>query len=436
MRGRKAPSFLGGDNLRWVIFLFFLPVVLLSHPLDSILREVPDYETLLSTDTAYGKLYALDVKGMDWQGFEWRHRVGILIPKKVDIESVALVILGGGSRSGRLLKGVLKDVDDVAWISGILKVPIVVIKDIPNQPIWGLKEDALIAETFKRFLENPSPTLPALIPMTFGAIRSLDAVQDFLKSKGMEIENFMVGGASKRGWTTYLTAVFDPRVFAIFPMVYDNLNIPKQMEHQLEVYGKYSEKLKDYVERGLMELLKSDKARELLKLVDPYEFRLRLSVPKIIVLATNDEYWTVDSANLYLDDLPGETWLFYIPNARHNFEKNIPAVFQLTSTIRAFLKLYPEGKFPKPNFEEREGKICVSGGNPVGIEVWYAESEDMDFRDEVWKVMRGEREGEEFCALVPRSSENLAYFPRAVYEHEGRKFYLSGRMRLSYNRGR
>ncbi len=422
--------------MRSGVFFLLLSAVLLSHPLDSILRETPDYETLLSTDTAYGQLYALDVKGMNWQGLEWRHRVGILIPKKIDIENVALVILAGGSRSKKPLKGIMSDLDDVAWISEILRVPIVVIKDIPNQPIWGLKEDALIAETFKRFLENPSPTLPALVPMTFGAIRSLDAVQDFLKKKGMDIENFMVGGASKRGWTTYLTAVFDPRVFAIFPMVYDNLNIPKQMKHQMKVYGKYSDKLKDYVERGLMKLLKSEKARKLLKLVDPYEFRLRLNLPKIIVLATNDEYWTVNSANLYLDDLPGETWIFYVPNAHHNFEKNVIAVFQLTSTIRAFLKLYPEGKFPKPNFEEREGKICVSGENLVGIEVWYSESEDLDFRDEFWKVIKGEKEAGKFCALVPKSSRNLAYFPRALYEYEGRKFYLSGRMRLSYNRSR
>ena len=412
-------------------------VLILPHPLDLFMREQPNYEILLATETRFGSLYVLDVEGMEWRGMTWRHRVGIVVPKSVDVEDVALVILGGGSRvsSGNLLGKILKDVNDVAWVAPMVRVPVAVVGDIPNQPIWGLKEDALIAETFKMFLEDPDPTLPLLVPMTFGAMRALDAIQDFLGRKGLNVENFMVGGASKRGWTTYLTAVFDPRVFAIFPMVYDNLNIKRQMEHQLQVYGTFSEKLSDYVKRGLMERMESGTAEKLLEIVDPYNFRLRLSLPKILVLAASDEYWTVDSANVYLDDLPGETWIFYMPNVGHHFDRNRLVLIQLARTLSAFLHLYPKGKFPNPEFSYEDERVCIQKENGVeSLELWYATSDDMDFRDERWSVIRGEISGDRMCADIPKTSENLAYFPRVLYEIDGFTFYLSGRMKLECKR--
>ena len=35
----------------------------------------------------------------------------------------------------------------------------------------------------------------------------------------MKVDQFFVAGGSKRGWTTWTTAVVDPRVVAIVPMV-------------------------------------------------------------------------------------------------------------------------------------------------------------------------------------------------------------------------
>ncbi len=417
-----------------VMACFLLAINVFSHPLDTMGRQMPGYTTLLATKTNYGDLYVLDVEGMHWQGIQWKHRTAILVPKKIDLPGYALVILGGGDRftAKDLTEKIMKDAGKVVWVAGMLRAPIVVVDDIPNQPIWGFREDALISETFKRFLENPDPTLPALIPMTWGARRALDAIQDFLGKKGIDVEYFMVGGGSKRGWTTYLTAIFDPRVFAIAPMVYDNLNIELQMKHQLEMYGTFSEKLRDYVERGLMEEIGKGEAEELLKLVDPYNFRMRLSLPKILVLAANDEYWTVDSANLYIDDLPGKTWLFYMPNTGHHFDRNFPMLMQVAQTISAFMYLYPKGKFPNVKFFEKDGKLCTSKQEGLEkVELWMAESEDLDFRDEKWRRVEGFEEGGLMCVSTPQASElNIAYFPRALFKIDGKTFYLSGRMRL------
>ena len=51
----------------------------------------------------------------------------------------------------------------------------------------------------------------------------MDTVDAFVQSEGgRRIEKFLISGASKRGWTTWLTAAVDVRVKAIAPMVIDS----------------------------------------------------------------------------------------------------------------------------------------------------------------------------------------------------------------------
>ena len=82
----------------------------------------------------------------------------------------------------------------------------------------------------------------------------MDALQALAKENGKPaVKRFVVTGGSKRGWTTWLTGVVDDRVVAIAPMVIVMLNLGKQGPNQLKVWGKYSEQIDDYVERGLTE---------------------------------------------------------------------------------------------------------------------------------------------------------------------------------------
>ncbi|KAF2959103.1 PhoPQ-activated protein PqaA family protein [Thermotoga sp. 38H-to] len=417
---------------RFLAILLILPVMVLAiHPLDLLVRARgnPVYETIIATTTQDGdEIYILKSYGMNWQNIQWFHRVGIILPSNLNYKDRAFFFITGGSRkeeNERYYDSFLEDVKENLWVAKEFEAPFIVVGDVPNQPIFGLREDALIAETFKMFLENPDPFLPLLVPMTYGVIKAMDTAQDFLEKKGVEIKGFMVSGASKRGWTTYLTAIFDPRVFAIAPMVYDNLNIEAQLLHQKEYYGTYSEKLRDYQERGLFEILENDLGKRLLEIVDPYAMRLRLSLPKILVLGTNDEYWTVDSANLYVDDLPGETFLFYSPNDPHNL-KNVKEIIE---TLSSFFKMYP--KLPKVEFFYRDGKIFVERiPEIVDAELWFARSKSRDFRKAVWLRRGVEETDDSLIGVPPEKPEGFhqAYFLGVTLEINGLRMKLCSKM--------
>ena len=196
---------------------------------------------------------------------------------------------------------------------------------VPEQPIFnGLTEDKIISFTFAQFFLTNDAEWPLLLPMTKTAVRAMDAVQEFCKQDwSLDVKHFVVTGASKRGWTTWLTAAIDPRVNALAPMVIDTLNFEPQSKHQIETYGTFSEQLRDYSSKGLHQFLGTERGKRLVAIVDPYSYRAALTQPKFILLGTNDRYWTLDALNLYWDDLQGEKYVCYTPNSGHGL--NDPA---------------------------------------------------------------------------------------------------------------
>ena len=186
----------------------------------------------------------------------------------------------------------------------------------------NLREDDLIAETFVRYLKSEDDSWPLLFPMVKSVVKAMDVLQAFGKKEwSAPINKFIVAGASERGWTTWLTAAVDKRIGAIAPVVIDVLNMREQMPRQLQAFGAYSSRLAAYSSRGLLPIPKTQAGHRLLNMVDPWAYRDRLTMPKLIINGTNDFYWATDALNLYWDGIPNDKWARYIPNAGHNLRR-------------------------------------------------------------------------------------------------------------------
>jgi PhoPQ-activated pathogenicity-related protein len=180
-------------------------------------------------------------------------------------------------------------------------LPAAVVRQVPNQPLeGGRREDDLIAHTFEQFFESGDPASLLLLPMVKTVSAALDAAADLVQREWqIDIDGCVVAGASKRGWTSWLAAAVEPRVKGLVPMVIDMLDLPRHMRLQIESFGAPSEALHDYVSRGLHRRFDTPRGHELLDIVDPVRHSAAITQPKIIALGANDEYWPLESLDLY-----------------------------------------------------------------------------------------------------------------------------------------
>ncbi len=380
------------------------------------------------THVADGTLSKLNLTSQTWQGITWTHALWLMIPDETDVSTCLLVVTGGDPSAEFVMLG--------STIASQAKAPVAVLWNIPNQPLYdGKVEDALIAHTFVKYLDTGDASWPLLIPMAKAAVRAMDALEEYAAGDpGTEITGFVVSGASKRGWTTWMTAAADDRVVGIAPMVYDNLNLPAQMAHQREVYEGYSEQISEYTEFNLQDMLQTPEGAALGEAVDPYSFRERLTMPKLIINGSNDPYWTLQSPDFYFRQLPGENSIHYSPNAGHDLGGVQPALTRIVPTAVAFLRhCGGAGEWPKLEWEalgviELETLIVhiTSDIEPTRVSAWTTVSEDMDFRDETWE-MRGVDKtdnGWTFTLENPRG-QHAAAFGEVEYLIDGRKVILS-----------
>ena len=111
------------------------------------------------------------------------------------------------------------------------------------------------------------------------AVRAMDAVQQYIDDRhDHRIDDFIVIGGSKRGWTTWTTAAVDNRVVAIMPIVIDLLNVEESFKHHYQVYGGYAAAVGDYEYMGIMKWMGSPEFAALMDIVEPYEYRDRLQL--------------------------------------------------------------------------------------------------------------------------------------------------------------
>jgi PhoPQ-activated pathogenicity-related protein len=370
----------------------------------------------------------LDLISQTWQGRAWAHDLLYFEPAKPIRKGTAILFITGDGPDDRELKHLQR-------LSEQSSLPVAVVFDVPNQPIFDKREDALIAHTFEQFIRTGNKEWPLLFPMVKSAVRAMDAVEFTSRSGQNPVTKFIVAGASKRGWTTWLTAASgDLRVIGFAPMVIDTLNMKAQLEHQLKSYGKYSEMIGDYSGAGLTEMLESERGKELLGMIDPYSYLPRIKKPALIINGSNDRYWTVDSLSLYWKNMKMPKSALIVPNAGHNLGD-----FEMAGTTLAAFARATAGEFKMPSLtmshkpKDAGWWIDVkSAGRRGRIELWVANSRSRDFRDAVWKPFPtmgllgdlGEVDSMGFYA--PRIGQGYtAFMGMAKYRAAGLEFTLS-----------
>jgi PhoPQ-activated pathogenicity-related protein len=393
------------------------------------------------TITDLGTVYTLDLVSQTWHDIKWDHKLQVYVPNGVKPQA-AMVLWNQGGSPG-LTSGLLG-----LEFAAKVKAPVAFLFGVPKQPLFGGKtEDALIAETFVRYLETKDGSWPLLFPMVKSIVRGMDALQAFAKEEWKhELNNFIVAGASKRGWTTWLTgATGDKRVKAIAPLVIDTLNIPVQMKNQIQAFGKPSEMIKDYVERKLIPIPQTEAAQRLWVIIDPWTYRDKITVPKMIVNGTNDPYWPLDALNSYWDGLKGDKWLLYVPNAGHDLtERNkdgktdaLPK--RAMNTLAAFSRSHTFDKaMPKldyailsPPMVKGMDVSLLSNTKPLGAWMLSASSPTRDFRKSWWEQKPLDILGKDtgFKLDLPKNGYEAALID-LEFELEELKYNLSTPLRI------
>jgi len=387
------------------------------------------------------KYVELTLTSQVWRGTTWKHQLFLIKPSQVDPNAKhALLMIGGGNWKDELAdpKTQIKlpgEAQLLALVAEQMKLPVAILLHVPQQPMFdGKREDEIIALTFREFLKSGDPNWPLLAPMVKSAVKGMDATQEALRKEwGLDVKTFTVTGASKRGWTTWLTGAVDDRAIAIAPMVIDMLNMSQHTKLQRESFGgKPSEQIDDY--EGLDKQIDTPRGVALRKLVDPWEYRERLTQPKLVILGTNDRYWPLDACNLYWDDLPGEKHLIYIPNNGHSLPDRARIVAGLNAINRRVITGKPLPKLDW-GFKNGDGHVQLNVLSDVKlsrVRAWTAIAKTRDFRDSKWTATDASPADAAFISRLPIPSEGFAAILGEAVYHEGtdNEFSLSTNVRI------
>jgi PhoPQ-activated pathogenicity-related protein len=305
----------------------------------------------------------------------WKHWLTVIAPDQV-ATGTALLIVGGGSneRKSPARANPLLVMGAVTTRSVIAE-----LRMVPNQPLTFAgetqqrSEDAIIAYSWDKYLRTGDESWPLRLPMTKSVVRAMDTVTTFCRNAvggGIDVDRFVIGGASKRGWTAWTAAAVDKRVVAVAPVVIDLLNVEESFEHHYRAYGFWAPAIAAYQASGIMRWAGTPELAALLKIEDPYAYRDRLTMPKFIINSAGDQYFLPDSSQFYFNSLIGEKFLRYVPNTDHSLKGS-----DAPESAFAFYEAIVTGR-PRPKFSwsfEPDGSIQAKAETqPSEAALWHA----------------------------------------------------------------
>jgi len=167
--------------------------------------------------------------------------------------------------------------------------------------------------------------------------------------------------------------------------------------------------------------------QKLNRIVDPFSYRDRLTMPKLILIGTNDPYWPVDAVNFYFDELKGQKHILYIPNAGHDLGDGREAI----TGVAAFFMSVASGT-PLPEFSwdvKRNGNSALlavkAGKKPIEVNLWSATTPTRDFRQSPWQkvAMTAGLENSYRANVVIPQTGYIAFYGELVYPIIGGQRY-------------
>jgi len=278
----------------------------------------------------------------------WWHYLMVVVPNEVDFQKNASIWITGGNNPGSPPKATDEDIWVTIALAMTTKTVCAALFQIPNQHIIfaadpiqkSRSEDAVIAFTWDHFLSHPDqPEWLVRFPMVKASVRAMDAVTEFMEKKFPEkekIESWAVAGASKRGWTTWLVGAVDPaRVKVIVPIVLDAINFIQVEHHEYRSLGGWSFALQDYMDMNIMARIDDPNMLILSQNEDPYFFKERLTMPKLVINAVLDEFQQPDDTHYWWNDMPEPKHFMIVPNAEHSL---ITGILEVVPGVAAFIR--------------------------------------------------------------------------------------------------
>ena len=285
--------------------------------------------------------YTLNMTAQQWltdrdvRAPVWWHLLCVAVPHNLDPEMAgsALLIIDGGfnpSNGGNPIYP--EDNLNAAFVGKIAKESGAITANIyfvPNQRVYfvddwdeyyinrGRGEDAIIAYTWKRFIDTPNlgpqidePHWLLRFPMVKSVVKGMDAISQFNMGEGREeLTKFTITGASKRGWTTWITGGVDPRVNAIMPAVETFVGMSEVLHGHFQALGGWSFAFADYMREELTKYMDTYEFDEMCKHVDPLSYKENLTMPIYAIMAAGDEFFLPTDAKYFYDKLPGKVYL-------------------------------------------------------------------------------------------------------------------------------
>lgn len=353
---------------------------------DFVNKPTPEYEwsyTGYNISAIGWDAYLLNVTSGSWLTpgdsniHIWYHQVLVVVPWTIRFPDKAAIWITGGEQNDSPPKDLDEDVLVCASLSTSAGTVCSVVYQIPNQPAYFTQdklhkrriEDGNVAFTWYTYMTNSSATPDWILyfPMVRGAIKAMDATTEFVKTlnPALQLAEWMTMGASKRGWTTWLTGVVDKRIIAIVPVVMDALNFQETIKHMWMTLGNWTFAFTDYLEMGVPAYFGTPLVDKLAEQIDPLNYAVNLTMPKLVIDATGDEFFQLQDDEFWWGKLPGETYRMMVDNAEHSMATG---VFYVITGIEAFWWSILTNT-PRPTFnwtiDPTDGSINI---NTVGVQ--------------------------------------------------------------------